>query len=105
MNGRSKGNPFSLRQSAVYQAYGKVDGTSNWILITPSEYMRDRFVAALSLGLSSGTDSPVSTHLFILFSAIKDWDAYIEACRLKIKIFVSKFQPENPFILLKLMLL
>lgn len=108
MNGRSKGNPLSLRQSAVYQASKNDTGTSKWILITSSTYMRDRLVAALSLHKSSCTDSPLLAHLFIIFAATKDWDSYIEACRLKLKIFVSDNPTENFHIphnhLLKLML-
>lgn len=65
------------------------------MLITSSEYMRGRLVAALNLRMSSCTESPVVPHLFILFAATKDWDNYIEEFKLKLKIFVSKYPRRN----------
>lgn len=91
LNGRGRGNPWSLRQTGVYQKWLS-NKRSAWLLLNFSSYVSDRVAAALGEESSptqgSCEASLLSPHLFILFAATRNWRQYIENSRQKVGIFV-----------------
>lgn len=90
-NGRGRGNPWSLRQTGVYQKY-LPNKRSAWLLLNYSSYISDRVRAAFGEESSQIEElceaSPLSPHIFILSAAATNWRSYIERLRQKVRMFV-----------------
>ncbi|KAK4221299.1 hypothetical protein QBC38DRAFT_492315 [Podospora fimiseda] len=92
-NGRGRGNPWSLRQTGVYQKY-QSNKRSAWIVLNYSNYISDRVRAAFAEESSPIEElceaSPLSPHVFILSAAATNWRSYIESLRQKVRMFEEK---------------
>lgn len=98
LNERGRGNPWSLRQTGVYQKCLSSQ-QSMWIFINFSEYLRGRLGDALqerSKSTSCCCATPVfMPHLFLISGATRNWDLYLEFLRKKLKTFVRS-SPSSP---------
>ena len=92
INGRSDTNPWSLRQSCIYEKIRAADGRSSWILLQPSQSLRTRLRHLLStdaeLAALTSTD-PLLIHAIIISVAIRNWHAYIGYLFQKLKSLVK----------------
>jgi hypothetical protein len=96
LNGRGRGNPWSLRQTGVYQRCFS-NKRSAWLLLNYSSYIGDRVAAAFGEESNSIQGScevpPLWPHLFILSAATRNWGQYIEDLRRKVMRFVRARVP------------
>ncbi|CZR68798.1 uncharacterized protein PAC_18698 [Phialocephala subalpina] len=93
LNGRGRGNPWSLRQTGVYQKC-LANKQSAWLLLNFSSYVNDRMSAALgekstSIHGSCGA-KPLLPHFFLISAATRNWDPYIENLRHQVIILEEK---------------
>ena len=89
LNGRGRGDPWSLRQTGVYQQY-RSDGRSRWVLLNYSQYMEDRVEAALQESCHSKChEIPLQLHLFIILAATRNWEGYIGDLQQRVTALVS----------------
>src|SRR5438045_1558114 len=66
-NGRETGDPWSLRQSGVYQKVDAQTGNSTWILLQPAESIRQRLRKSLEeLGEHTRDRDRFRYHILIL---------------------------------------
>jgi hypothetical protein len=90
-NGRSKENPYSLRQLGVCQRFCVATGRSHWIVLSPSEDLRDqlkeRFKTAKCRGVQC--QNPLLPHHIFLSCATSAWDDFIEHLRQRLEQYVS----------------
>lgn len=92
LNGRGRGNPWSLRQTGVYQKCMSNE-RSVWLLLNYSNYLSDRVSAALaeeSNLVGACAASPLVPHIFILSTAARNWDQYTENLGQKVMLFEEK---------------
>ncbi|KAM6513264.1 hypothetical protein FALCPG4_015710 [Fusarium falciforme] len=93
LNGRGRGNPWSLRQTGVYQRCLS-NQQSAWVLLTYSSYLVDRVSAALGEESRSTCGpckaSSLMLHFFILSAAARNWGQYIEDLRQRVMVFEEK---------------
>ncbi|KAF5626919.1 uncharacterized protein FTJAE_9426 [Fusarium tjaetaba] len=91
LNGRGRGNPWSLRQAGVYQQM--LTTQCVWIVISVSKYLQPRFGQFWDTGSSTEggccTTFVLLGHLVILSMATRNWGAYIEFMRHKL-IFLEQ---------------
>lgn len=79
-NGRKRGDPWSLRQTGVYQQVDFKAGTSVWIILQPSDYVRKSLEHALvekSYGACGQESSPMLLHVLFILAAADNWTRYI----------------------------
>ncbi|KAK0735968.1 hypothetical protein B0T21DRAFT_439842 [Apiosordaria backusii] len=93
LNGRGRGNPWSLRQTGVYQKC-LANKQSTWLLLNSSNYITDRISAAFGGQNRSIHESCKASqllpHLFIFSAATRNWDQYTENLRQRSMIFDEK---------------
>jgi len=91
-NGRNVGDPWSLRQTAVYHQFHQKDGRSCWIILQIATGMRVRFEQALSdkryRNRRDGVD-PVRLHLGFLSAMASNWARYLECLQAQLAELVS----------------
>ncbi|CVL08804.1 uncharacterized protein FMAN_14624 [Fusarium mangiferae] len=95
LNGRGRGNPWSLRQAGVYQQM--LTTQCVWIVISVSKYLRPRFGRFLDAhGSTEGgccATFVLLGHLVILSMTTRNWGAYIEHMRHKLILLEQKMRP------------
>ncbi|KAI1157642.1 hypothetical protein F5B18DRAFT_644278 [Nemania serpens] len=93
LNGRGRGNPWSLRQTGVYQRCHSTT-QSTWLVLNYSDYMNQRIEAALEEEKNSARESckamQLLPHLFIISAATRNWRSYIESLRQKLSRYETK---------------
>lgn len=92
LNGRQRGDPWSLRQTGVYQRF-QSDQRSAWVLLNLSSYINDRVTAAVTHTGSADKSlqpSPLLVHMFIITAAVRNWSMYIENLRKRVQKFEEK---------------
>lgn len=81
LNGRNRGDPWSVRQTAVYHQLSLDTKRSRWIILQPSESVRTRLKYVLKgeylNDRSSGFDCLVP-HMLFLSAMVANWQEYIE---------------------------
>ena len=91
-NGRSAGDPWSLRQTAVYHQFHQEDGRSCWIILQIATGMRIRLEQALSdkryRNRRDGVD-PVRLHIDFLSAMASNWARYLEYLHAQLAKLVS----------------
>ena len=78
-NGRNRGDPWSLRQTGVYQQATFRSHQSVWILLQLSQATRqilEKEVGSPSRYLSKG-DSPMALHALLLGASVDNWGDYV----------------------------
>lgn len=91
-HGRGTGDPWSLRQTGIYQQYYPVVKRSVWILLEPSKTLQERLRAILD---SKPTNSdvaernPMLLHTLILFMTASNWGSYLDDLDSEVKALVS----------------
>lgn len=90
-SGRTEGDPWSFRQTAVYHRCNDCSNQSSWILIKPSPHLEEQLQAKLNVvprpGLS-GKCRAAHFHVMFINFALKNWPDYIEAQRTKLEELV-----------------
>jgi hypothetical protein len=80
-NGRTSGNPWSLRQTGVYQQTHLETGRSTWILLQPSSGLREHLRKLLlhsATRETSFTIDPMQLHQLILYMGLNQFGDFIE---------------------------
>ncbi|KAI1414101.1 hypothetical protein F5Y13DRAFT_21800 [Hypoxylon sp. FL1857] len=82
-NGRARGDPWSLRQTGIYQQVDANNDQSIWVILQISKATRERLMKKLHHPeLSSQCpDNPMSIHAVLLLATVDNWGAYIEYLR------------------------
>lgn len=91
-NNRRKGDPWSLRQSGVYQQISVSSRRSTWIILQPSKGVRAQLEQALESSLEQGqegNESAIYFHVIFLSSMAGNWQEYLEYLHSQITVFVS----------------
>lgn len=89
-NNRDWGDPFSIRQTAVYQAHFDTEQPDTWILIRPTTAVQRRLFADLERSIAScRRKDPVCYHVNFLSSTTAFWEDYIEYLRDRLDQYVS----------------
>ncbi|KAJ3576581.1 hypothetical protein NPX13_g3649 [Xylaria arbuscula] len=92
-NGRTTGDPWSPRQTAVYHHYHASSDRSSWILIKPSAHLEEPLQIELEnasrLTLSAKSRA---TRLHVMFTsfALSNWPNYIATQTTKVEEFEAK---------------
>jgi hypothetical protein len=79
-NQRNTGNPWSLRQTAVYQGVDHSTGASAFIFLQPSSYIEKRLsdkLYAITQDDSLHGLRHILLHVVLLSSSLVNWDRYI----------------------------
>lgn len=91
-NGRKKGDPWSLRQTAVYHQIDLKNGRSCWILLQASNDIRVRLDRGL-YGKVQGSNNvgvdPVLLHVGFVSAMACNWSKYIEHLHMELADLVS----------------
>lgn len=90
-NGRIDDPIWSIRHVAAYQQYYHKTGISRWLLVQPSEDMKQT-VEDLIQADGCLTTNPVIPHLAILLSSEKGWRGYINDLQEEFNELVRMFQ-------------
>ena len=93
-NGRNRGNPWSLRQTGVYQQVTLTEGISNWIILQPSNSCRsqlDKIMQSNTRGETLLAMNPMLLHLHFLTAMAGQWEEYIQNLHDSLKELVSCF--------------
>lgn len=91
-NNRRRGDPWSLRQSGVYQQISVSSRRSTWIILQPSNGVRAQLEQALESGLEQGregNESAIYFHVIFLSSMAGNWQEYLEYLHSQITVFVG----------------
>lgn len=89
-NGRSQGDPWSLRQTGVYQQFCFKRRCSVWILLQPSDDMRARLWKGLSSSQQEiNGEHPLLLHLPIFCTAARNWHDYVKHLQARLVELVS----------------
>lgn len=91
-NGRGTGDPWSLRQTGIYQKYYPAAKRSVWILLEPSKTLQERLRTILNSKRSDsdvGERSPMLLHTLILFMTASNWGSYLDDLDSEVKALVS----------------
>ena len=91
-NGRGRGDPWSLRQSGVYQQVDLKSNKSLWILLHPSASIKDQlhhFNGAFPIYRKGLGGHFLDAHAAFLSEATQYWDEYIEDTRTQVDVIVS----------------
>jgi hypothetical protein len=92
-NGRNRGDPWSLRQTGVYQKFNMNTGTSTWIILQPSAYTLGRLGAVLEETVTKRSGicfDPLHMHATFFSAARREWADYIESLKLLLRSLVQK---------------
>jgi hypothetical protein len=91
-NGRQKGNPWSLRQTGVYQRLDVSEQRSTWVVLQPSKHARANLIPYLE-GKDAGNIrckvTALHVHFVFLYSGIRNWHAYVEYAEAQLRRYVS----------------
>ena len=83
-NGRPQRNPWSIRQTGIYERHNLHTGESVWIILEPSERAHRRLKeATTSRHLSGGKTRAtcMALHAAILIASGREWGEYLEDLR------------------------
>ena len=96
-NGRTLGDPWSLRQIGVYQKYDRTNGRSVWIFISASD-VPHQAVDAVRQSSTFNDERRLSTvvmvHAALFETATFEWRTYLESLDAQIELLV--WLPEPP---------
>lgn len=81
-NGRNRGDPWSLRQTGVYEQKDVETGKSVWIILQPSsstqQCLEQGLQALVQDTLGQNSSSPMLLHLIFLLATADNWVGYIK---------------------------
>lgn len=100
-NGRGRGDPWSLRQTGIYQVYDSRTQRAVWILLQPPSSMLRNLQGRLSSLKSGETISHQtyhSLHIQFLFSMESNWRLYLEHLWMKLDEIVSLVTIDKPML-------
>lgn len=79
-NGRSRGNKYSIRQTAIYHQYS-TDDTHLWIILHPKNntafYTSLRNALLVNRGVSQLKKNPLGFHALLFSSYAPNWKQYL----------------------------
>lgn len=93
LNGRNRGDPWSLRQCGIYQQICLTTRRSCWILLQVSNQAHSKLDQALrsySHRNSSLGVHPMVPHLIFISAMAANWRAYLQHLRSKLTILVCR---------------
>ena len=92
-NGRDRGDPYSLRQTGVYQKLSSEGQRSDWILLQPCADAQEQLLQHSFGASESGTllQDSIELHQMLLSPMVLNWDDYLETIRVRLEEFVSCF--------------
>jgi hypothetical protein len=90
-NGRTEGDPWSLRQIGVYQKYEGTTRRSVWIFISASDVPQQAIEAVRqsnAFDLEPRLSGIVAFHAALLETAALEWHTYLESLNAQIELLV-----------------
>jgi hypothetical protein len=95
-NGRSMGDPWSVRQIGVYHKYYGIMRRSVWILVSASVTPQQIEEAARRAGVGDN-DQMLSTalvfHAILLETTLQDWREYLDCLHTQLSLLVRMLEP------------
>lgn len=92
-NGRSRGDPWSLRQTGVYQQVSLKPRQSVWITLQPSKSTRECVERALQgkhMELYGPENNPMLLHTLFLMTTADNWMGYVKYLHCQLQGLVRK---------------
>ena len=93
-HGRGTGNPWSLRQTGIYQQSYHHAKLSVWVLLQPSKILRTRLLIVLGNKSVQNSpiveESPMLFHSLVLSLTASNWKSYLDDLDSEVKELVSK---------------
>lgn len=87
-NERLENDPWSVRQTCVYQKFEYSKKSSTWILVQPSEKVQSRlpevFKARTTEDIENSVHNPLDVHLVFLSAAAENWRWYYNSLEEKL---------------------
>jgi hypothetical protein len=91
LNGRDRGDPWSLRQCGVYQQICLTTRCSYWILLQVSSRMRAKLDQALRSKLHKNDNlgiDPMVPHIIFISAMAANWQDYLEYLHSQLAVLV-----------------
>lgn len=93
-NGRSRGDPWSIRHTALYCQYNRSKDTSTSILIQPSKRFEAQMMTLLRSKTVTGCRSTLIQHA-LLISSGGSWQEFIASLENELKVLVGRLHELN----------
>lgn len=93
LNERQRGDPWSIRQTGIYQQIDFSTQQTTCVLLRPSDHVRQQLNEHLEISEeleSACTDAALHFHFSILFSSMGNWHDYIQYIEAKLRQYVSR---------------
>lgn len=90
-NNRTQGDPWSLRQTGIYEKYDVDTGRSTWIVLSPSDRAYRLLQRSHTMTQPDSRDSGIpvmSLHAALLNASAHEWGQYLEDIRNEIQRLV-----------------
>jgi hypothetical protein len=87
-NGRNHGDPWSLRQTGVYQQANIENRRSAWIFLQLPRSVRHRLETILRRSEVSTIGSLMRFHGVLLLDTVENWGKYIEYIHSQLRVVV-----------------
>jgi len=99
-NLRGRGDPWSLRQTAIYQSINCLDGSLAFVLVQPSSFLEKQLEQKLPLTAGNGPLGDlryILLHGVVLSASLRNWQAYFESQAVELETVVrSDFTSRSP---------
>lgn len=91
LNGRGRGDPWSLRQCGVYQQINLTDRRSKWILLQLSNKMRTKLEQTLRMwSTKSEGINAIIPHIIFISTMAATWQSYLEYLSAQLAVLVRR---------------
>ena len=87
-NGRRRGDPWSIRHTALYYQYDRSKDMSTSILIQPSKRFQSQLMSLLTSNMITGCRSTLLQHALFVSSEFS-WQKYVVSLEEKLEVLVS----------------
>jgi len=93
LNGRNRGDPWSLRQCGVYQQICLKTCRSRWVLLQVSDKMRAQLDQALQNRSQKNVElgiNPMVPHVIFISAMAVNWQEYLEHLQVQLSVLVNE---------------
>lgn len=95
-NGRQRGDPWSLRQTGIYQQVSSEANNSIWTILSPSpsiqEYIEQTLQGSDPGSCDGQATHPLLLHVIVLLATTDNWVGYIKHLQIQADEMVSRSQ-------------
>ena len=97
-NNRNHGDPWSLRQTGVYQQVEAKGHRSTWIFLKLSGSTRRQIETVVQTGSYGNTDGFTKLHSCLLLATVDNWGVYIDHLDAQLRSIVCLNNPMPAFV-------